>query len=167
MERTDLSFDDILALDRMKKGLDVNEKTVRHLRRIGLIEGRKPHRRITPRVAAATGTMATYIRTRPKADAHYAALLTDFLKAQGHANRHDVDVLLRPVLSEDLTDEQKATKITNLLAKLRRRGVILNRGTRAKPRWELSFADDGNASLKDALQKGESNERDTKEHESA
>lgn len=167
MERTDLSFDDILALDRMQKGLDVNEKTVRHLRRIGLIEGREPHRRITPRAAAATGTMATYIRTRPQADAHYAALLTDFLKAQGHANRHDVDVLLRPILSEALIDEQKATKITDLLAKLRRRGVIVNRGTRAKPQWELSFADDGNASLKDALQKGESDKRDTKEHESA
>ncbi len=82
--------------------------------------------------------MADHIRTRPQADAHYAALLTDFLRAQGHADRGDVEALLRPAL----TEQQKATKITNLLTKLRRHGVIVNRGTRRKPRWELSYAGD-------------------------
>jgi putative transcriptional regulator len=142
MVRTDLPLEDVLALDRVQKGLEISEKAARHLRRVGLIEGRKPHRRITPRVAAATGAMADYIRTRPQADAHYAALLTDFLRVQGYANRGDVEALLRPALSEALTEQQKATKITNLLTKLRRRGVIVNRGTRTKPRWELSYAGD-------------------------
>ena len=145
MVRTDLPLEDVLALDRVQKGLDISEKAARHLRRVGLIEGRKPHRRITPRVAAATGAMADYIRTRPQADAHYAALLTDFLRAQGHADRGDVEALLRPALSEALTEQQKATKITNLLTKLRRHGVIVNRGTRTKPRWELSYAGDEGA----------------------
>ena len=142
MVRTDLPLEDVLALDRVQKGLEISEKAARHLRRVGLIEGRKPHRRITPRVAAATGAMADYIRTRPQADAHYAALLADFLRVQGHANRSDVEALLRPALSEALTEQQKATKITNLLTKLRRHGVIVNRGTRTKPRWELSYAGD-------------------------
>jgi putative ATP-dependent DNA helicase len=145
MVRTDLPLEDVLALDRVQKGLEISEKAARHLRRVGLIEGRKPHRRITPRVAAATGAMADYIRTRPQADAHYAALLTDFLRVQGYANRSDVETLLRPALSEALTEQQKATKITNLLTKLRRRGVIVNRGTRTKPRWELSYAGDESA----------------------
>ena len=145
MVRTDLPLEDVLALDRVQKGLEISEKAARHLRRVGLIEGRKPHRRITPRVAAATGAMADYIRTRPQADAHYAALLTDFLRVQGYANRSDVETLLRPALSEALTEQQKATKITNLLTKLRRRGVIVNRGTRTKPRWELSYAGDEGA----------------------
>ena len=145
MVRTDLPLEDVLALDRVQKRLDISEKAARHLRRAGLIEGRKPHRRITPRVAAATGAMADYIRTRPQADAHYTALLTDFLRAQGHADRSDVEALLRPALSEALTEQQKATKITNLLTKLRRHGVIVNRGTRTKPRWELSYAGDEGA----------------------
>lgn len=138
-------LEDVLALDRVQKGLDISEKAARHLRRVGLIEGRKPYRRITPRVAAATGAMADYIRTRPQADAHYAAILTDFLRAQGHADRGDVEALLRPALSEALTEQQKATKITNLLTNLRRHGVIINRGTRTKPRWELTFAGDEGA----------------------
>ena len=53
-----------------------------------------------------------------------------------------METLLRPALSEALTEQQKATKITNLLTKLRRHGVIVNRGTRTKPRWELSYAGD-------------------------
>lgn len=44
-----------------------------------------------------------------------------------------------------LTEQQKATKITNLPTKLRRRGVIVNRGNRGKPRWELSYAGDEDA----------------------
>ncbi len=138
MVRTDLPLQDVLALDRVQKGLDISDKAARHLRRHGLIEGRKPHRRITPRVAAATDAVADYIRTRPQADAHYATLLTDFLRVQGHADRADVEALLRPALSDALTEQQKAAKITNLLTKLRQNGLIVNRGTRTKPRWELS-----------------------------
>lgn len=160
MVRTDLPLEDVLALDRVQKGLDISEKAARHLRKAGLIEGRKPLRRITPRVAAATGTMADYIRTRPQADAHYATLLTDFLRTQGHADRSDVEVLLRPTLSETLTEQQKATKITNLLTKLRRHGVIINRGTRTKPRWELSYGGDGGAQFEPGSKKDDDDRDD-------
>ena len=142
MVRTDLPLEDLLALDRVQKGLDISEKAARHLRRAGLIEGRKPHRRITSSIAAATGSMADYIRTRPQADTHYAALLVDYLRAQGYADRRDIESLLKPTLSEALTDQQKVTKITNLLTKLRRRGMIVNRGSRSKSRWELLFEGD-------------------------
>ncbi|WP_282856726.1 RNA-binding domain-containing protein [Pseudoclavibacter helvolus] len=137
MVRTDLPLHDVLALDRVQKGLDISEKAARHLRRVGLIEGRKPHRRITPSVAAATGNMADYIRTRPQADAHYAALVADYLRAQGYAERRDIETLLKPTLSDALTDQQKVTKITNLLTKMRRQGIIVNKGSRTKSRWEL------------------------------
>lgn len=147
MVRTDLSPEDVLALDRVQKGLDISDKSARHLRRLGLIEGRKPRRRISPRVAAVAGGMADYIRTRPQADSHYAALLLDFLRAQGHADRSDIEALLLPALSDALTEQQKANKITNLLTKLRRAGQIVNRGSRARPRWELSYGGDGGGHL--------------------
>ena len=106
--------------------------------------------------------MADYIRTRPQADAHYAALLTDFLRAQGHADRGDVEALLRPALSEALTEQQKATKITNLLTKLRRHGLIVNRGTRTKPRWELSYAGDEDARVEPVRKKEADDEAGTR-----
>jgi ATP-dependent DNA helicase RecG len=147
MVRTDLSLEDVLALDRVQKGLPISEKSARHLRKAGLIEGRKPHRRITPRVAAATNSMADYIRTRPQADAHYATLLTDFLQIQGYANRSDIETLLRPALSGALSEQQKTNKIANLLSKFRRQGIIVNQGTRSRPRWVLSYGSDESIQL--------------------
>ncbi|WP_205856175.1 hypothetical protein [Phytoactinopolyspora endophytica] len=38
-------------------------------------------------------------------------------------------------LSDALSDEQKANKISNLLAKMKRGGQIRNEGTRTKPSW--------------------------------
>lgn len=160
MVRTDLPLVDVLALDRVQKGLEVNEKTVRRLRGQGLIEGRKPHRRITPQVAVATGGMAEYIRTRPQADSHYEALIMDFIRAQGHVTRQDIDALLLPVLSEALTPEQKTNKISNLLTKLRRRGTIVNRGSRSNSRWTLSADVDGDGRLSDDCRKEASDDSD-------
>lgn len=80
MVRIGLPLEDVLALDQAQRGLKVSERVARHLRRTGLIEGRKPHRRITPRVTATIRVMADCIRTRPQADAHYTTLLTDFLR---------------------------------------------------------------------------------------
>lgn len=52
-----------------------------------------------------------------------------------------MEALLRPAL----TEQQKTTNITNLLTNLRRRGGVVNRGTRPTPRGELIFAGDGGA----------------------
>lgn len=138
MSEEDLPLEDVLALDRVQKGMDIGESANRRLRRRGLIEGRKPHRTITARVAKTTDSMADYIRTRPQADRHYAALLEDFLRAQGSASRSDIDSLLRPALSEALSEEQKTNKVNNLLTKFRKQGLIVNKGSRSGSRWELS-----------------------------
>lgn len=111
-------------------------------------------------MAVATGGMAEYIRTRPQADSHYEALIMDFIRAQGHVTRQDIDALLLPVLSEALTPEQKTNKISNLLTKLRRRGAIVNRGSRSNSRWTLSADVDGDGRLSDDCRKEASDDSD-------
>lgn len=76
--------------------------------------------------------LADYVRTRPQTDTHYLTLITDFLTRSGGASRQDIDVLLKPILSDALTDEQKANKISNLLARLRRDQKIRNEGSRSQ-----------------------------------
>ncbi|MDZ7577649.1 MAG: putative DNA binding domain-containing protein [Candidatus Nanopelagicales bacterium] len=137
MLRTDLEFDDILALDRVQKSLSLPAATTRRLRRAGLIEGRKPHIHVAASVAGASGAKAEYIRTRRQTDDHYAKLVTDYLTEYGSADRRDLETLLLAVLSDALSDQQKRNKVSNLLGKLRRGGVIRNAGSRQKPRWEL------------------------------
>lgn len=138
IQKTDLSLQDIFALDRVQKKLPLDEDMVKHLRRANLIEGHKPNLHVSATVASATATKADYIRTRAQDDEFYAKLLTDYLDKFGQANRDEVNKLLLNKLSDALTVEQKDDKIGNLLTKLRRKGLIRNTGSRSQPIWKLA-----------------------------
>lgn len=138
IQKTDLSLQDIFALDRVQKKLPLDEDMVKHLRRANLIEGHKPNLHVSATVASATATKADYIRTRAQDDEFYAKLLTDYLEKFGQANREEVNKLLLNKLSDALTVEQKDDKIGNLLTKLRRKGLIRNTGSRSQPIWKLA-----------------------------
>ena len=138
MQKTDLDLVDVVNLDRVQKKLTITDDAIKHLRRGKLIEGRKPNFHVSASVAAATATMADYVRTRAQDDEFYAKLLTDYLSGAGTASRKEVDDLLMNKLSDALTPEQKFKKIANLLTKLRRQGRIVNTGPRAAPQWTLA-----------------------------
>lgn len=138
IQKTDLSLTDVLALDRVQKKLPIPEDTAAHLRKAGLIEGRKPKYFVSAKVAAATAGKADYIRTRAQNDEFYAKLLTDYLEKFGEASRAEVNKLLLDKLSDVLDAGQKEKKIANLLTKLRRAGRITNTGSRGQPTWKLA-----------------------------
>lgn len=54
MQKTGLPVEQVLALDRIQKRLPVSDEAIRKLRKDGLIEGGKPHIRVSSTVAAAT-----------------------------------------------------------------------------------------------------------------
>lgn len=137
MMRTDLSLEDVLALDRVQKGLEISRPANARLRKAKLIEGRGRGTRISSAVAAATGQKADYIRTRAQDDAHYARLVVDFLTEYGSASRKEFDDLLSKYLPELLDETQRRSKVTNLLTRMRKEGTIFNAGTQQKPRWKL------------------------------
>lgn len=136
MSRTDLPLDDVLALDRVQKGLEIPKATSDRLRRAKLIEGRRPNLHISAPVAAASDDVATYVRTRPQDDAFYARLITDYLKLRPATTRELSDMLWDK-LSDGLDEKQKQYKVKNLLTKLRKQGAIRSVGSRPKARWEL------------------------------
>ena len=138
IQKIDLPLADVLALDRVQKKLPIPAETVIRLKRAGLIEGRKPHLLVSAGVAKATANEADYIRTRAQDDAFYAKLLTDYLEKFGQANRVEINKLLIDKLSDALDSNQKYNKISNLLTKLRRRGVIVNTGSDTAPCWRLA-----------------------------
>jgi ATP-dependent DNA helicase RecG len=138
IQKTDLTLFEILALDRVQKRLPIADEAITRLRRVGLIEGRKPNFHVSASVAGATASKADYIRTRAQDDEFYAKLLTDYLEKFGQASRGEVEKLLFDKLSEALQPAQKRHKISNLLTKLRRRGRIRNIGSRGKPTWVLA-----------------------------
>jgi ATP-dependent DNA helicase RecG len=111
---------------------------VKHLRRVGLIEGRKPNLYVSASIAKATDNKATYIRMRAQNDDYYAKLIIDYLTKFGSASRADIEDLILVKLSEALDLGQKKNKISNLLTNMRRAGKIRNSGPRKAPKWELA-----------------------------
>ena len=141
IQQTDLPLADVLALDRVQKKLPIPDEAVARLKRMKLIEGRKPNYHVSAAVAEATASKADYMRTRALDDAFYAKLVTDYLGQFGQASRAEISQFLLGKLSDALNEQQKYNKISNLLSKLRRRGVIENAGSDTAPRWQLSKAD--------------------------
>ena len=111
---------------------------LRHLRKAGLIEGRKPNFHVSATVAEATGSKAEYIRTRGFDDAHYKEMILGLLTKFGSASRQEIDRLLAGKLSDALDEEQQSNKISNLLSNLRRAKRIRNVGSRKAPVWVLA-----------------------------
>jgi ATP-dependent DNA helicase RecG len=138
IQETSLSLGDILALDRVQKKLPLDDDIVKQLRRAGLVEGRKPNLYVSASIAKATNSKVDYIRTRAQDDEFYAKLLTDYLEKFGEASRSEINKLLLDKLSDALDETQKSTKIASLLTKLRRRGLILNKGNDRVPCWVLA-----------------------------
>ncbi|MEO8859419.1 MAG: RNA-binding domain-containing protein [Burkholderiaceae bacterium] len=138
IQKGDLPLADVLALDRVQKKLPIPDEAVTRLKRMKLIEGRKPHFHVSAAVAEATANKADYIRTRAQDDDFYAKLLTDYLAKFGQASRAEIGKLLWGKLSDALDDKQKYNKISSLLTKLRRRGVIVNTGSDTAPCWQLA-----------------------------
>lgn len=138
IQNTDLPLADVLALDRVQKKLAIPDDAAGRLRRSGLIEGRKPNYFVSASVAKATASVADYIRTRGQDDAFYLKLITDYLTLKGEASRADFNQLLLDKLSDALSDQQKARKISGLLTKLRKQGAIVNAGSDTAPKWQLT-----------------------------
>ncbi len=137
MQKTDLSLTEILGLDRIQKRLPISEEALRHLRNLGLVEGRKPNIHVSADIARMTASEAEYIKTRAQDDDFYKKLIIDYLVEFGAANREDLDGLLWDKLSDGLDTDQKKNKIGNLLTSLSRAEKIRNTGPRKTPRWEL------------------------------
>jgi ATP-dependent DNA helicase RecG len=138
IQKTDLSLPEVLALDRVQKRLPIDDKMVKHLKRAGLVEGRKPNFHVSAVVASAAETKAAYIKTRGLSDGYYRTLLIEYLEKFGKASRADIDALLLDKLSDALDGDQKLNKISNLITSMRRAGEIRNAGSRKAPQWELA-----------------------------
>lgn len=137
MQNSALPFEDVLALDHVQKGRPISDSALRRLRNKHLVEGRRPHLRVSAVVADATGTRASYLQARGQSDEYCCALITDYLKRHERASRATLDSIVFPALSSDLTDEQRNNKVKNLLAKLRRDNVIEYKSTGDDKGWKL------------------------------
>lgn len=137
IKNTDLPLTDVIALDKVQKGIKISAEQRRHLRRKGLIEGRHPNVYIARGVSGAVGSKPEYTKFKAFDNKYYEDIIVQFIGQHKEATREDVERLLWNKLSDRLNDQQRKVKISNLLRKLAVNKVIENIGTKRYPKWVI------------------------------
>lgn len=142
LEKHDIEWPDVLALDKVQKGIVPEDAAVARLRKLKLIEGRKPNLHVAADLLNSPEARAEYIRHRALDDDFYSQLIIEFLEKFRDARRADIDRLLIEKLSDSLSPAQKEQKVKNLLQNLRKRGIITPHGKTRNAVWRLVSAAD-------------------------
>ena len=133
-----LELQDILALDKVQKRQPLNSEEERRLKKLTLIEGRKPNYFIAKSLAQQTGQKAKYSKNLAFDKQYYLDLICKALSEHRTLSRQDIDELLSNKLPDWMSDKQRKAKVGNLLSELRRSEKIVNRGSFSRPAWTLS-----------------------------
>lgn len=135
-KKKNLSLDEIIMIDKVQKKKVLSEAEIDHLRKKGLIEGRKPNFHISYDVAEKTNLKAEYIKTRGLKDDHFKQLILEYLDKYKRASKEDIDKLLLDILPGVLDEKQRKNKIRNLVYAMSKRDkTIINQGTNRYPEW--------------------------------
>lgn len=137
MEKSDISLTEAVLLDQVQRGKGINDNAISLLRKRHLIEGRKPNIFVAKRLAQNTGRKIEYSKHKGLEAKSCESLLLNALKEHGRLSRAEIDTLLWNVLSDQLDDSQKKTKIGYILRKLHKEGVICNETNGNKSFWSL------------------------------
>ena len=100
----------------------------KYLRKSHFIEGRKPKYYLSYEVVAASKNpelKRQYVKNKSFDDDYFRKLILYYLEKFGTASRKDIDSLIKDKLSAVLSDEQKTTKVYNLMRQLRASGKIV------------------------------------------
>lgn len=142
ISKTDLSLIDVIALDRVQKKKPLSDAEFTRLKRLRLIEGRRPNLFVAARIAEATHGKADYIRHRAFDKEHYKKLVLSLLKEFGPVSRKEIDRLLMDKLPDILTPQQKENKIRNLLQEMSKKdgNIRLIDGPGPNSKWTLDVS---------------------------
>lgn len=132
-----LALQDIMALDKVQKRQPLNADEERRLKTRGLIEGRRPNYFIAKSLAQQTGQKARYSKNLAFDKQYYLDLICKAVREQGSLARKEIDELLWNKLPDWMNDGQRKIKVGNLIAELRRKRRIINRGSDTRPAWAL------------------------------
>jgi ATP-dependent DNA helicase RecG len=127
IKNPELSWEDILLLDRVQKQKAITEEAYQYLKKNKFIEGRKGKVFLSYRVIEPTkdeNLMAEYVKNKSFDDEYFKKLIVEYIKKQKRASRKSIDKLIIPKLSTVLTEEQKKDKVKNYLTTLRKEGII-------------------------------------------
>jgi ATP-dependent DNA helicase RecG len=137
MTDSNLSLSTIALLDSVQKKQDISDEAIKHLRKLKLIEGRKPNIFISSQVAKASDSKGEYIRNRGFDNKHYEKMILEYLKKFSSASRKDINELILDKLPDILNEKQKEIKIKNLLYNMSKKDLIFCNTKGPNAKWIL------------------------------
>lgn len=136
IENADLDLTTVILLDKVQKQIKLSKDEHRFLKSKKLIEGRYPNLFVSSKIASVTGEKAKHIKYRGFDKKYYQDLVVAFIKEHGSVTRKEINDLLLSKLSDIMSQEQKMTKINNMLTEMSGRlKIIKNIGSRKVPCW--------------------------------
>ena len=137
MSHNNINLTETVLLDQLQKGKRIKDNAIDLLRKKHLIEGRRPNVYIAKSVAQSTDKKVEYSKHKGLDSKSCEAMLLNALRDHGELTRPEIDRLLWDVLSDQLTDSQKKSKVGNILSKLRIKGIIENHTKGNVSVWRL------------------------------
>ena len=134
-QNPNLTINDVEILSRVLLKRNVSTAEIDHLRKLKLIEGRKPNVYISKNVAQTVGKKVTYTKIKGFNDKYYKDLICQALEQHGQLGRKEFEELLIDKLPDALSQEKKVHKVGNLLTSLRKKGLIK---VNSSNKWILS-----------------------------
>lgn len=126
--RSDLSLEDVIALDKVQKKKTVTEQEANRLRDLKVIAGWLPNIQII-----------TEDRVENIPYSEYKKVILNYIKEKGSATREDIETLIMPTLPFDMPMDKKQKKISNILVKMSSKDFIIKNTspTPKYPIWKL------------------------------
>ena len=136
-EKTDLTIEKVLLLDRVQKGYSITREQSDYLKRDNLVEGRFPRIYISSNIAQIVDKKVDYMENKGLDNTFYKDYIVNYLKQFKQASRQEINNLIYPKLPMSYTESDKNKRTTYLLTYLRRKGKIINIGSDTKSIWML------------------------------
>lgn len=129
----------VFLLDKVQKGEIISKENIKYLRKLGVIEGKIPNIFVSAKVAKIVGEKAKYIQNKAFDDEYYKNLIINYLEKFEKAKKSDITELLINKLPDVLNDNQKNSKIKNLLTSLKKSNKIIPIGGNSKNAYWVLF----------------------------
>jgi len=130
-----LSMEEIIMLDKLRKGVKLNENEIDALRKKNLVKGRSTMLSFnygTPSMSDVTvGGNSVNAKTDLKDE------ILRFIGSNGPVSRADIGRVLSDSMPTGMTDLQKKNKISNIVRNLSVHGVIKNVGSLKRAKYVL------------------------------
>lgn len=137
MERQDLSLSETVLLDRVQKHKPISPEAVEMLKKKKLIEGKKGNFYVAKLVAQNTGQKVEYSKHKGLEDKKCEMFLLQSLNDHGSLTKREIVRLLSDILPNQLSEQQKETKVYNILRKMKKAGQICNESAGNRSSWFL------------------------------